>query len=145
MDCCPNAPTLALAFKLEEGKFGQLTYMRLYQVRTGAGKAAQACWLGDSCRQWHVLSRGFAPPPTPAYTRPASETLTRLGCVVLASDQGTISKGDMLFNLNNGKKLKVPRLVRMHAAEMEVSHTLSKYTWRLAECSRAIASTGSIA
>lgn len=26
----------------------------------------------------------------------------------------------MLFNLNNGKKLKVPRLVRMHSAEMQV-------------------------
>ena len=34
--------------------------------------------------------------------------------------QGTISKGDMLFNLNSGKKLKVPRLVRMHSAEMQV-------------------------
>ena len=34
--------------------------------------------------------------------------------------QGTISKGDILYNLNSGKKLKVPRLVRMHSAEMEV-------------------------
>lgn len=38
-------------------------------------------------------------------------------------DQGTITKGDMLFNLNSGKKLKVPRLVRMHSAEMEVRHS----------------------
>ena len=29
----------------------------------------------------------------------------------------------MLFNLNSGKKLKVPRLVRMHSAEMEVRHS----------------------
>ena len=38
-------------------------------------------------------------------------------------NQGTISKGDMLFNLNSGKKLKVPRLVRMHSAEMQVRST----------------------
>lgn len=34
--------------------------------------------------------------------------------------KGKISKGDTIYNLNSGKKLKVPRLVRMHAAEMEV-------------------------
>ncbi|CAM9672358.1 unnamed protein product, partial [Sphacelaria rigidula] len=33
--------------------------------------------------------------------------------------QGTINKGDTLVNLNSGKKIKVPRLVRMHAAEMQ--------------------------
>ncbi|CAM9285599.1 unnamed protein product [Ectocarpus sp. 6 AP-2014] len=69
VECCPDSPTLALAFKLEEGKFGQLTYMRLYQ--------------------------------------------------------GSISKGDMMFNLNSGKKLKVPRLVRMHSAEMQDVDTVA--------------------
>eukprot|EP00898_Chlorokybus_atmophyticus_P000869 jgi/Chlat1/1783/Chrsp134S02095 len=59
----PSAPLVALAFKLEEGRFGQLTYMRIYD--------------------------------------------------------GTLSRGEPVFNVNNNKKIKVPRLVRMHADDME--------------------------
>ena len=58
------APLVALAFKLEEGRFGQLTYMRVYQ--------------------------------------------------------GSMRKGSIIFNARTGKKVKVPRLVRMHSDELEV-------------------------
>lgn len=59
----PTGPLVALAFKLEEGRFGQLTYLRIYE--------------------------------------------------------GVIKKGDFIHNVNTGKKIKVPRLVRMHSDEME--------------------------
>ncbi len=59
----PEDPLIMLAFKLEDGRYGQLTYIRTYQ--------------------------------------------------------GSLKKGDTVYNSRTGKKVKIGRLCRMHSADME--------------------------
>ena len=53
----PNGPLVALAFKLEEGRFGQLTYMRLY-----SGTLRK----GDTVTNVSTNKKIKARPPSPA-------------------------------------------------------------------------------
>lgn len=59
----PSLPLVMLAFKLDETRYGQLTFMRIYQ--------------------------------------------------------GTAKKGEFITNMSNERRLKIPRIVRLHADEME--------------------------
>jgi elongation factor G len=63
LQCAADKPLVALAFKLEESRFGQLTYLRIYQ--------------------------------------------------------GSLKKSTYVTNVNSGKKVRIPRIVRMHSSEME--------------------------
>jgi len=65
----PDKPVVAFAFKLEDGPYGQLTYIRIYQ--------------------------------------------------------GSLSKGSTVVNVRTGKKIKIGRLVRIHADQIEDIEKLS--------------------
>ena len=55
--CDPSEPVVALAFKLEEGKYGQLTYMRVYQGTIERGQFLVNLKNGKKIkvRHWDVI------------------------------------------------------------------------------------------
>lgn len=93
-----NGPLVALAFKLEEGRFGQLTYMRIYSgsiskgdyvVNSTTGKRIKASTLPKRTRDYHAL---------PACMRHVRVQVPRLGRMH-ASDMEDIpsaSAGDIV-------------------------------------------------
>ena len=51
--CDPNKPTIALAFKLEDGRYGQLTYVRVYQGQLKKGGTI----INSRTRKKHKVGR----------------------------------------------------------------------------------------
>ena len=66
----PSGPLVALAFKLEEGRFGQLTYMRLYSGRLRKGDTVTNVSTGKKIKARRA--RGRAPRPALSSRRLAS-------------------------------------------------------------------------
>ncbi|MEZ4216100.1 MAG: elongation factor G [Myxococcota bacterium] len=53
IECDPNKPTIALAFKLEDGRYGQLTYVRVYQGHLEKGGTI----INSRTRKKHKVGR----------------------------------------------------------------------------------------
>jgi len=86
----PSKPFVGLAFKLEEGRFGQVTFMRVYQGTIKKGDLLYNVSEQQKCK-----------------VRPPNHTLRTLYFAPLSN---------MPIRLLYGQ---VPRIVRMHADEME--------------------------
>lgn len=59
---CATGPLVALAFKLEEGKFGQLTYMRIYSGSLSRGDTIVNIATGKrlKVRLWNFQAQSAA-------------------------------------------------------------------------------------
>ncbi|KAL6495370.1 Elongation factor G-2, mitochondrial [Orobanche gracilis] len=110
----PAGPLVALAFKLEEGRFGQLTYLRRASGTPQAqGEAILKIIASGSERRALSVRRA------PRCALCALSSAPRARLLFKRIYEGIIKKGDFIINVNTGKKVKVPRLVRMHSNEME--------------------------
>ena len=52
LPCARDGPLVALAFKLEEGRFGQLTYMRIYSGTVRKGDVVTNVATGKRVKVW---------------------------------------------------------------------------------------------
>ena len=66
----------------------------------------------------YTFSSSFKPPVSPPSTHHTHTPEPTGQLTYMRVYQGTIKRGGWLFNMKNGKKVKVPRLVRMHSNEV---------------------------